>query len=185
MEPVLNAIGLVILAARVFVLVPPLAVAYLAIRRLMLSRSKNAWLYAITAVIALVVIAGLAPWVFAADTTEPRLIAAALALPPLWLAIVLYAGPGKGRPYDPDQVAREPEHRQPLLLSDPITSSVTPPVFRHRKARHILPEYAPPDMSGSVLAAARGMRGHATSDRRRPKALPPPPPSLDVPFLKS
>ena len=165
--------------ARASLLVMPLAVVYLAFRRLSLSRSGNAWIYAVTGLLAFVTTLGLLPWATLGLPTSPVLIGVAFFLPLLWVAVVLICGPGQGDAYD--LIDDEPEKLPPLILENPRPVPV--PVFRHRPVHKAsLPKHGP-TASGSVLAAARAMRGNRTSDERRPKALPPPMPVL--PFLKS
>ena len=176
-EIVLDTVEFIFAVLRAGLVLPPLAVAVLAFRRLALSRSGNAWIYAITGLLAFFVGAALLPFVILGRSVDPFFIALALLLPFLWVGVVLVCGPGQAEVYDIEDL---PLDDAPLLLTDPLPD--VRPVFRHHRPIQKIAGTAPRSSSG-VMAAAKRMRGNPTSEARRPKALPPPLP--DLPFLRT
>ncbi|MXQ07723.1 hypothetical protein GQ651_07680 [Alphaproteobacteria bacterium GH1-50] len=178
---------------RACLLALPISVGLLAFRRLLLSETLNAWLYALIVGFAAFSVAGLVPWaVGLADL--PILFAVSAAVSPLiWLVTVVVCGIGRRDHYDlpdaetmavTDNPAALKPRVAPLLLTDPVAPEAKAdpvPVFRHRPA-----PVAVATTPGSVMEVARAMRGRATSEARRVrKLLPPPAPGpADLPFLR-
>lgn len=186
--------ALILLLLKTLVLAMPAGVAWLAVRRLLLSRTVNAWLYAATAVLVIVSCVALTPWVFGQAAAHPFAVGLALMSPAIWLALVIFCGPGTGNVYDltyPDPhatPANEVAAAAPVPLRLAPDARLIEPVvtFRHRPiSPPTILGIAAASGSGSVLDAARAMRANRTSDGRRPKALPPPSAAAsDLPFLR-
>lgn len=176
-------IDLLDLGARTGVILLPLSVGVLSFRRLILSTTRNSWLYGAMGLLSVFTVFALLPWAMLDLPIRPSVIGLAVALPPMWVGLVLFCGAGRVRPYDRDldeDAASASSGLPTLVLENPVTEI---PVFRHQAAP--VPGH-PPRASSNILTAARAMRGNPSSDpRRRPvprKALPPPSPNL--PFLR-
>ena len=190
------------LVAKTFFLGLPLAVAWLAFRRLTLSNSINAWIYAGMGLLAVSTAAGLAPWAFGFQQVSWVFLILAFLCPPLWLATVIVCGMNRVSGYDTPEAAPESSvpasqntpRLAPLLLEQPILPVSKSPVFRTH--RSILRNAR--DMAGariksepedrSVLDVARSMRGNANTSKRRLRPLLPPPHAMsdlpNLPFLQ-
>ena len=191
---------LVFILIKTFVLILPLTVFWLAVRRLALSSSANAWLYAATSIFSFLTALGLAPWVFG-GTSHPVFFVFSAMAPAIWYGVVTLCNSTRSTGYDSDlertflrfaDLARIPRRSEPLVLEDPEWPEVPLPVFRHSRPDSIAEpaETAPkPEAPGrdiatrisrasegawTLLSVARNMRGHASSERRRIKLLPPP-----------
>lgn len=185
------------------VLLVPLCVAILAFRRLTMSQSANAWLYAAAALYSVLTTLGILPWALWNGTSHPVFFFFAAMTPAIWLGVVSLCNASRSTSYDTElertfarlaRLVRDAPPAQPLILEEPIWPDAPMPVFRHRGA----PERTEPRHSASsalaraseatrtLLEIARSMRGHATSDRRRIKLLPPPRKADPgrIPFLK-
>ncbi len=180
----------VTLILRAAIVAVPVAIGLLALRRLFLSETVNAWAYALMVGYAAFSVAGLLPWALGVTGISPVFLLAALAAAPIWIAIVVVCGIGRRDHYDLD-LPVEDEARaplSPLVLTNPVLPSATPPadpipVFRHH--RKALQEPLTRSDAG-VLSVARAMRGRASSEARRVrKLLPPPSPEAsDLPFVR-
>lgn len=155
------------LLVRTALLLAPLGVAALAVRRLLLSRSDNVWLYAVAAIYGTVGAIGLLPWSFGGVHPSALFLVMAVLAPPVWLAVVVIADLGRPQVYEP----RSGAGHEPLLLTDPLPATGATPVFRHRPSPYAGapdPRPSPSARAGArTLAAARAMRGNASSDARR------------------
>lgn len=167
----------------------PLTIGWLAFRRLALSKSGNAWIYAVTCLLAAVTVAGTLPWALRIADANWIFIALAMLCPALWLGVVLLCDTSRRMDYGPDPVA-DPllsfrAARKPglLILESPLEEAQ--PVFRHSKPHFNLPMAAskPSPTTRSLMNIARDIRGGKTSERRRPKLLPPPD-GDKLPFLQ-
>ena len=180
-----------LIVLRALLLALPVAVGLLAVRRLLMSESLNAWVYALAVGYAAFSMAGLLPWALGLAGVPSFFVATALLAPVLWLATVVICGLGRQNRYDlppaDDDLSAfadtppSPLRTAPLLLTDPIQPEPVP-VFRHRP----IPRFDPLPPPPSVMDVARAMRGRATSEARRVrKLLPPPAPGpADLPFLR-
>ena len=180
-----------LIVLRACILALPVAVGLLAIRRLLLSETLNAWVYALVVGFAAFSVAGLLPWALGFGEIPAFFVGTALLAPILWLSTVVICGLGRQNRYDLppaddalSALADTPPSRPrpaPLLLTDPIQPEPVP-VFRHRP----IPRFDPLPPQQSVMDVARAMRGRATSEARRVrKLLPPPAPGpADLPFLR-
>ena len=199
----MNAAALLLhLVAKTFFLGLPLAVAWLAFRRLALSNSVNAWIYAGVGLFAASTAAGLAPWAFGFQQVSWIFVILAFLCPPLWLATVLLCGMGRVSGYDTPEATRQSEEPQgviaprpaPLLLEKPILPETAKPVFRtHRSILRNARDMAgvrvksDPEDRG-ILDVARSMRGNPNTSKRRMRPLLPPPHAMsdlsNLPFLQ-
>lgn len=195
------ALLLVHFAVKVLFLAMPLGVAWLAFRRLALSRSTNAWIYAATGMFAAFTAAGLVPWALGLGGAGWAFFLFAALCPPLWVFVVVVCGPGRNTAYDLARQAavgasapapQDPPGRlPPLVLENPDWPDTRVPVFRHHARRAGQGDAAADRRAGaaprSLLAVARDMRGNASAGhRRRPRLLAPPAASeklTDLPFL--
>ncbi len=178
------------LAARVLLLSLPLTVAVLALRRLLLSRSSNVWLYAAMVGYTVFSAVGVLPWAATGKATPIALFLFALSTPLVWTLVILVTGTGRSSPYGTRRTSEPESGNQPvvlrldkLVLKDPITPEpAATPIFRHHKSSNQSKAKA----SSSVMGVARSMRGRASSEARRVrKLLPPPAPERsDLPFLR-
>lgn len=203
----MNALALLIqLVAKTFFLGLPLAVAWLALRRLMLSKTTNAWIYAGAGLFATFTAVGLAPWALGFQHLSWPFLILAFLCPPVWLATVVLCGMGRVSGYDiagiqadamPEAGIEPPKARPaPLMLEKPIwpepeqPTVTTNPVFRThrsilRNARDMASTRLKSDPEDrSVLDVARSMRGNPNTSKRRMRPLLPPPHAMsDVPNL--
>lgn len=204
----MDALTLVIqLLLRSAVLLLPVAVAMLAFRRLALSESANAWLYAGTAMIACITAAGLAPWAIGGAPGYWIFFLLAPLCPALWLGVVIICDLDRSHEYDSDPSSpRHDTMPSPLILENPEWPQSPVPVFRHRggetrKHSEKTPVFVAsqrntqsniqPQRVSTVLDIARSMRGNVSSQHRRePRQLPAPgaqsPAQIaeNLPFLK-
>lgn len=192
---------LVQLIAKTLFLAVPFGVAWLAFRRLALSETSNAWIYAGSGLFAAFTAAGLAPWAFGIGPVGWLYFVFAALCPPIWLCVVVVCGIGRPPVYDAPQddtaedwIApfRIPTPKKPLILEGPDWPDAPRPTFRHRDlisghANQNLPLIEAEPEKG-MLDVARNMRGNATSAGRRLRPLLPPPDAMSdlphLPFLK-
>lgn len=174
----MNLIALTLAIFKALLLCLPLAVAYLAFRRLILSTSINGWLYGLAGLLMGFTVGGLTPWAFLQATPQPVLVAFAALSPAIWLLVVSVCGPGKNRPYDEDLEEAEP----PLLLTDPIFPNAPVVTFRHAAPQPSADGLAPRPAT-SVLDAARRMRGRPATRRFDP--IPAAETTVTLAFLRS
>jgi hypothetical protein len=186
------------------VLILPLTVAWLAVRRLTLSKSANAWLYAATALFALLTFLGLVPWAFGIAAPHPVFLVFAAMTPAIWYSVVRLCNTTRSVDYDNElertferlsALARKAPVSDLLILEGPSWPDAPQPMFRHTPAAE--PQDAPQPRPGTIARAseatmnllqiARSMRGNASSEARRIKLLPPPQRAerVSMPFLKS
>lgn len=178
----------------------PMTVAWLAFRRLFLSNSANAWLYAVCGLFGTITAAGLLPWALSITGTSWLFFVLAAFSPALWLGVVLICDAKRVARYAVDDTPppaptfqswrkRARDAAAPLVLENPDWPGTPMPIFRHSRPAndHI------PDPTGraeatkrSLMSIAREMRGNETSEARRPKLLPPPMEKevRQLPFLK-
>lgn len=171
----------------------PLTVGWLAFRRLALSKSSNAWMYAVVCLFAAVTAAGVLPWALGLTGLNWVLVLMALISPVLWLGIILICDMSRTHRYGGDplieaarSVARRPAPKlKPLVLDDPVMPDAPKPVFRHRAPSRMPFEKRREfgQTTRTILNLARDIRDNSTSDRRRPKLLPPPK-NTELSFLK-
>ncbi|MGI9389230.1 MAG: hypothetical protein ACR2O1_04155 [Boseongicola sp.] len=205
----MDALTLIVqLVARTFFLAIPFGVAWLAFRRLALSETSNAWIYALTGLFAAFTAAGLAPWALGLGAVGWLYFVFAALCPVVWVSVVTICSIGRPPSYE-SSLDDEPEDRvaplratapksRPLILEGPQWPDAPKPTFRHRDdavspANENLPmDDAEPDRGISsdrcVLDVARNMRGNTTSAARRFKPLLPAPDAMSelkkLPFLK-
>ena len=201
---------LLILVAKTFFLGLPVGVAWLAFRRLVLSETLNAWIYAGVGLFAAFTAAGLTPWAFGFQPTAWMFLVFGFLCPPLWLATVVLCGMGRISGYDvpkmdvddtslPVQASAEVQSSPrvppaPLLLEQPIWPKPEKAVFRThrtllREARKMASERMKAEpIDRSVLDVARSMRGNSNTTKRRMRPLLPPPHAIsefpNLPFLQ-
>lgn len=124
MTPVL----IVITAVKVCLLIMPASLVVLGVRRLLLSRSANAWLYGAAIVFGAVTTLGLLPWMVEMATPPTLFITLSALCPPLWYAILLISGLGRKNPYAVSEMGAVGHMTEPLVLTDPVGLPL--PVFR-------------------------------------------------------
>lgn len=180
----------VTLILRAAIVAVPVAIGLLALRRLFLSETLNAWVYALMVGYSAFSVTGLLPWALGFTGISPVFVLAALAAAPIWIAIVVVCGLGRRDHYDLDDLIEvdETESPNPLVLTNPILPPAADiadpvPVFRHHRRIESAPKS---NADAGVLSVARAMRGRASSEARRVrKLLPPPSPEApDLPFLR-
>lgn len=169
----------------------PLTVSWLAFRRLALSKSTNAWIYAAMCLFAVVSAAGVLPWTLGITAMNWLLILPALICPMLWVGVLMLCDMSRSHRYGSDplvtaarRMAQKSIPMAPLILTDPEFVDGPKPVFRHKAEK--VPEKPKPRLSAgtqNMLSLARDIRDNASSDRRRPKMLPSPS-SFELPFLE-
>lgn len=188
------------------VLIAPLAVVFLAFRRLVLSRSANAWLYASSGLFALVTTLGLVPWALGTGNSHPVFFVFAAMVPTVWYGVVLMCNAARTVRYDIElehtfgilaRLARTRSFQVPLILENPEWPDVPAAVFRHTpRTTKVTPEpletdvkqiSQEPDGPRTILEVARSMRCNSSSEGRRIKLLPGPRKTAptELPFLKS
>ena len=182
---------------RALFVVLPLTISWLAFRRVMRSRSANAWIYATTCLFTSVIAAGLLPWTLGVGSASWLFFMFSALSPVIWMGVVMICDPVNQASYydneDVDVVAEAPvfasregaRNDRPLILEKPDWPEAPTPVFRHKKpaASAATPreEEAP---RKSLLSVAKSMRGNDSSERRRPRLLPSPDRyGNDLPFL--
>ena len=188
---------LLLLLFRAIVVVLPLTVALLALRRLLLSQSENAWIYAITCLFASATTIGLVPWTLGLSEGSWLLFMFSTVSPVMWMSVIMICDPiREPSAYDSEDLVEMdfgdmpplPLASRPLILEKPDWPEAPVPIFRHmstaaNKTNAPLNLVDAEEPGRSVMAAARGMRGNENSDARRPKMLPPPRELTDLPFL--
>ncbi len=203
----MDALSLLIeLLAKTAFLAMPTGVAWLAFRRLSLSQTTNAWIYAAMGLFAAFSATGLAPWALGFGSASWAFYVIALLCVPLWVAIVVILGIERPGDYEhfADDDSFEPEDRvvpfrqrpdysEPLLLQKPYWPDTPNPLFRHRSRVQNAPANSNalvPVKMGTrpILQIARDMRGNTSTDERRLPVLLPPPEKMsalpDLPFLR-
>ncbi len=178
------------LVLRSLVVLFPLTVGWLAFRRLALSKTANAWIYAVICLLAAVTAAGVLPWTLGLTPINWPLIALAMACPAIWVGVILFCDISRVQRYGVDPLlalarsaAQKPsEKAEPLVLQP---SHAVQPVFRHTakpSPRATQPKPTRSTGTQTILKLARDIRGNPTSDRHRRKLLPPPE-KAELPFL--
>ncbi len=167
---------------RALVVVLPLTIGWLAFRRVMLSRSANAWIYATTCLLTAVTTAGLLPWTLGLAEGNWLFFLLSAMSPPIWIGVIMICDPvthpsAYDTQMEPEDEVAEVHQLRPLILEKPDWPEAPVPVFRHlRPAANTpnIPSVVQDSPSKSLLSVARDMRGNSTSDARRPRLLPPP-----------
>lgn len=163
------------LALRALILLVPLAVAWLAIRRLVRSETTNAWIYAATGLLTAFTATGLAPWAFGVGEASWYFFPLAALSAPLWVAVVMICDLDRRPAY-----GEEVPSVRPLLLTDPIApvgeAASGTAMFRSSRggARsvRIVDRRDSAEAFREVLTVAREMRGNVSTEARRmPKTL--------------
>lgn len=179
---------------RSIVVLFPMTVGLLAFRRLALSKSANAWIYAVMCLFAAVTTAGVLPWTLGLTSLNWLLLFMALVCPLMWIGVIMLCDISRAHPYGPDPMLklfgalplRTEDGDRYSSLSQEARRKIEPqsPVFKHRKNDRGLKasQSQRSNTTNTLLSLARDIRGNATSDRRRPKLLPPPE-TQDLPFL--
>lgn len=179
---------------RSIVVLFPMTVGLLAFRRLALSRSANAWIYAVMCLFAAVTTAGVLPWTLGLTSLSWPLIFMALTCPMMWVAVIMLCDISRTHRYGPDPMLKifsllplqNDEKDRYSSLSDEAKRKIEPqsPVFKHRDVcrSQITTPSQRSKTTNTLLSLARDIRGNSNSDRRRPKLLPPPE-TKDLPFL--
>lgn len=179
---------------RSLVVILPLTTGWLALRRLMLSHSANAWYYAASCLFAAATVAGLLPWALGIAQVGWLFFVLAAFCPAIWIGVVIICDASRGTNYDSGNdaesgpVFRPRKPSPPLVLENPDWPGAPIPVFRHNgpaeRADTDTVEAKPKSdkPARSLLTVARDMRTNATSDARRPRRLPAPD-LCELPFL--
>lgn len=183
------------LVFRGLVVLMPLTTAWLALRRLILSRSVNAWVYALTCLFAAVTAAGIAPWALGLSRASGIFFVFSAFCPAIWIAVVILCDGNRRTHYDAESITDavvtfRPSRRRPaLVLENPDWPGTPVPVFRHGGAANDEPSRSARsqatvvETTRTLMAIAREMRGNVNSDARRPRLLPPPDIG-ELPFIK-
>ena len=201
---------LVQLISKTVFMAVPFGVAWLAFRRLALSETSNAWIYAGVGLFAAFTAAGLAPWALGAGPVGWFYFVFAAFCPLIWVSVVVVCGIGRPPAYDAPQDETTEDKiaplrlttptSPPLILESPEWPDAPEPTFRHydailSPANENLPMIdadseteAKANRDKSLLEIARDMRGNATSAGRRLRPLLPAPDAMSdlqkFPFLK-
>lgn len=194
---------ILLLLVKTCLLILPLTVFWLAFRRLTLSKSANAWLYAASGTFALVTALGLLPWAFGVGTSHPVFFLFAAMTPTVWYGVVMLCNASRSVGYDSElerafqrivMATQTRARSQPLILEQPQWPGTPTPVFRHRepgpanRAAPMAEKKAPKksDTAMSILSITRTMRRNESSEGRRVKLLPAPSAAElgNLPFLK-
>jgi len=191
---------LFLLIFRALVVVLPLTTGWLAFRRVLFSRSPNAWLYAMTCLFSAVTVAGLLPWALGLANVSWIFFLFSAFCPAVWVIVVMLCDMSRSRAssYEPDLVVgavaklTSKQKPSPLVLENPDWPGAPMPVFRHNKPANLPKQIAAnaeiksaekaAETTKTVLSIAREMRRNKDSDARRPKLLPPPD-VAQLPFL--
>lgn len=180
------------LGLRSLVVLFPLTVGVLAFRRLALSKSANAWVYAAICLFAAVTAAGVMPWTLGLTPIKWPLVILSMLCPGVWILTICYFDVSRMRRYGPDPLVSVARAVADTVIAKPtlpplvLQASDTPtPTFRHHKtpAAQIEETSQRSPKTQSVLKAMRDIRGNRSSDQRRPRLLPPPE-RAELPFLK-
>ncbi|MEM6385650.1 MAG: hypothetical protein AAF718_05375 [Pseudomonadota bacterium] len=180
------------LVVKSLVVLFPLTVGWLAFRRLALSKSANAWIYAGVCLFSAVTAAGILPWGLGLTSLNWVLLFLALFCPVIWIAAVFVCDMSRVSHYHPDPLfttARTVAHKtapklSPLILGKPEPEEKQILVFRHRpkpKLEPVRPSRS--KATKTILKLARDIRGNASSERRRTKLLPAPKTNA-LPFIR-
>ena len=178
---------------RSFLLLIPISVAALACRRLWLSRSENAWLYAGMTLLGTVAAVGLVPWAIGFGSVSATIVFLALLSPVFWLGTVLLCDdPASSSAYDEvEEVVELPVFQSrkakpgPLVLEGADWPDMPKAQFNRAfradtieaKIHEGEAEKALPVISKNtraLISIVRDMRANPNSESRRPKLLPPP-----------
>ena len=201
---------LVLFFIKTILVIVPLTVTFLAVRRLLRSKSGNAWLYAVTSMFAGITTVGVAPWAFGLGASHWVFFVFACMSPAVWIAVAILCNATRSIEYvdDVEWALRNlsdlwdllgprrasSDRFDTLILSNPRWPDEPVPVFRHSRAV-TAPTHAPPsdaeqleealaeeraDTARRILNVARSMRRNPSSDSRRIKLLPPPRASGDT-----
>ena len=84
---------------RSFVVMLPLTTGWLALRRLFMSRSTNAWIYAATSLLATATVAGLLPWAMGVTQASWIFFILAAFCPAVWISVVMLCDGPRQRAY--------------------------------------------------------------------------------------
>ena len=195
---------LVLFFIKTILVIVPLTVTFLAVRRLLRSKSGNAWLYAVTSMFAAITTVGVAPWAFGLGESHWVFFVFACMSPAVWIAVAILCNATRSVEYvdDVEWALRNlsdlwdlfgprrtgSDRHDALILSDPVWPDNPVPVFRHSRA--VAVTTPPPasdaqlseealaeeraDTARRILSVARSMRRNPSSDSRRIKLLPPP-----------
>ena len=178
------------------VLTLPIMIVWLSARRLLMSKSGNAWIYAITCLFSVMTTVGLMPWALGLMQTSWVFFVFAAFCPAVWICVVTVCDMSRRAFYEPDPVSdtalkfKTSQKPLPLVLENPAKPGATVPVFRHRSpAKARIPtmrkvEKTVASATKSLMSVARDMRGKESSEDRRTKLLPPPE-IKSLPFLKN
>lgn len=201
------------LVFRSLVVLLPLTIGWLAFRRLAMSKTGNAWIYAMTCLFATVIAAGILPWALGLTGANWIFLVLAAFCPAVWVGVITLCDMSRRTNYGPDPMAKSAQtiattarrRLAPLILEQPDFPNAPMPVFRHggtaedatdrsdgvdREAqkRKRPPEAtpSPSPATRSLMSIAREIRGNKSSESRRPKLLPPPEPGTppELPFIK-
>lgn len=136
---------LVLLLVKMGLMILPLTVLCLAGRRLFLSRSANAWLYAATAGLAWVTALGLTPWAFGFGTSHPVFFVFAAMTPAIWYSVATLCNSSRHMAYDSElertflrlaTIVRQRTAPEPLILEGADWPDAPKAVFRHSATTH-------------------------------------------------
>ena len=131
---------LTLLLLRSVFLVLTLVIFALSVRRLLRSKTANAWLYAATAVFALLTFLGLLPWLSGMGRSHPVFFVFAAIAPGVWYGVVSMCNATRHTRYDSElertvlrfaALARRLRVKPPLVLEDLVSPEMPQPVFRH------------------------------------------------------
>ncbi|MCV6594501.1 MAG: hypothetical protein OIF48_16225 [Silicimonas sp.] len=172
-----------------FVLLP-LTVAWLALRRVLRSRSTNAWGYGVVCLLTASTAAALVPWTLGVGSAGWVAFAISAVSPALWIAVLMVCDPVDQPAHYDVTVAEAPEPppeapkfdlTAAIRVAETLDVERVPdepeedppvPVFRHRPPKPRQTVYAPPEEPGqSLMQVAKQMRGNRNSDRHRPRRL--------------
>ena len=185
---------------RSLVILLPLTIGWLAFRRLALSRSGNAWIYAVTCLFAAVTTAGLLPWTLGLAKVGWLFFILAAFCPAIWIGVISICDMSRrAAHYGPDPIMDKvltftsKQKTTPLVLENPDWPGTPIPVFRHNASDSDKPHQdtepqlparvAEKPAKRNLMSIAREMRANETSDARRPKLLPAPE-VRSLPFIK-
>jgi hypothetical protein len=182
-------------ALKTVILIASLSVTYLSLRRFLMSKSSNAWLYSAVFLLSFLTTLGLSPWLLGFGESHPIFLLFATMLPAIWYGVVMLCNSTRAISYDRELAPvfhrivtlanTSSRSQEPLVLEEPKWPDAPWPVFRH------VPVQTPPiseskesrlnqhgsrvsEATHALLTVTRSMRGHPSSERRRTKLLPPP-----------
>ena len=170
---------LIFVVLRSLVVLFPMTVGWLAFRRLALSKSGNAWLYAAMCLFSAVTTAGVLPWALGLTPLSWLLLGLALVCPVFWIITVVVCDLSRQSRYGPDVIAHVSKRiaMHTFTKPDPSTSEDTEvtetpvPVFRHTEKAPTPPAKGPAISAATktILSLARDIRSNPTSESRRPE----------------